>query len=115
MKNTPVPWGVFRCLDEIYLQDFGGEHTFYCAIYSCHSAGTTSTAIFLLREETKVIAIGMRFFVLLVLCTALRASTFKLKFSCFGARHIIYTTSPKQVRQDLRDWHHAIVYHIKRL
>ncbi len=33
----------------------------YCAMYVCHSAGTTSTAIFLRRDDTKLIAIGMCF------------------------------------------------------
>ncbi len=38
--------------------DFESDDS-YCAIYSCHSAGTTSTAIFLRLEGTNSMAIGM--------------------------------------------------------
>jgi hypothetical protein len=69
-----VPWGVLYSLLEI-LAAFGSDEP-YCAIYSCHSAGTTSTAIFLRREGTNSIAIGMCV-VLLVLCAVPRTSTFK--------------------------------------
>lgn len=46
----------------IFFWDAGERFTYessYCSIYFCHSAGTTSTAIRLLREGANSIAIGM--------------------------------------------------------
>lgn len=58
LKIAPVPWddSIFRDVSGI---TFYSRVEHYCSIYFCHSAGTTSTAIRLLREGANSIAIGM--------------------------------------------------------
>ena len=53
-------------------------HSFYCAMYVCHSAGTTSTAIFLRLDGTNLIAIGMCFALLIIMCSPTRFDLYHL-------------------------------------
>ncbi len=84
-------------------------------MYVCHSAGTTSTAIFLRRDDTKLIAIGMCLYSL-YLCAASRASTFITQFISnlmLGARHVIHSTKRKLVRQALVVQNHYLPIYFK--
>lgn len=81
--------GVFCCFGHIISMRMSVRFSrtrVYCAIYSCHSAGTTSTATFLLRDGAKSMTIGMCVCTPLVRRLYLAHSTLAITSCLFAAR-----------------------------